>query len=560
MLSIIFSANNLFAQTENNEGTITSNGSDQENKTVTLVVSGQGKTQDEAKQNALRSAIEQAFGTFISSKTELVNDNLVKDEIISVSNGNIQKYELISKILLSNGSCNVTLKTTVSISKLTSFCENKGISIEFKGSLFAMNIKHQKLNEDAEIKAVTNMVSTLKSISDKSFDYSIESIGEPKVQNGNPELWNIPFFIYVKPNANLEKYRNYFQTTLEGLSMNDSEVENYVNLNKPFYSIYLRSVKEFKDTIVQVKNLESYLIGQFNIYGDTSNSIHDKEIIIDNLGNIKNITFYELIKNGFKEKNRIKYIHDIYNEYLKSAVNEVKVTVKNKDNENNNYYKFYLRNDESVWLIQELILYFKNSLQNFIVNDGNTSRTFNMLSTSSRDSDFEGHGLIIASTDAFQPALLGIINNQYDCLSILNANQKIYCGVHELKEDFLESIKYGQSNRNRPIDYKLEKPYKSKRPELKLNKDENCYFFNCNYSNYNVWKYNRKLEYAFPGIANQFIGYEKEQLINKSAFNTFIQLNNLTDEFGISAIYYFQDQKKIDELEKISEYKIMTIK
>jgi hypothetical protein len=71
-----------------------------ENKTVTLITSGQGKTQDEAKQNALRNAIEQAFGAFISSHTEVVNDNLVKDEIISISNGNIQKYEIISESAL----------------------------------------------------------------------------------------------------------------------------------------------------------------------------------------------------------------------------------------------------------------------------------------------------------------------------------------------------------------------------------------------------------------------------------------------------------------------------
>ena len=44
----------------------------QEDKTVTLTVSGQGQTQDEAKQNALRNAIEQAFGTFISSNTEIL--------------------------------------------------------------------------------------------------------------------------------------------------------------------------------------------------------------------------------------------------------------------------------------------------------------------------------------------------------------------------------------------------------------------------------------------------------------------------------------------------------
>ena len=37
----------------------------QEDKTVTLTVSAQGQTQDEAKQNALRNAIEQAFGSIV---------------------------------------------------------------------------------------------------------------------------------------------------------------------------------------------------------------------------------------------------------------------------------------------------------------------------------------------------------------------------------------------------------------------------------------------------------------------------------------------------------------
>ena len=34
-------------------------------KIVSITVSGSGKTQDDAKPSALRSAIEQAFGTFI---------------------------------------------------------------------------------------------------------------------------------------------------------------------------------------------------------------------------------------------------------------------------------------------------------------------------------------------------------------------------------------------------------------------------------------------------------------------------------------------------------------
>lgn len=50
-------------------------------KVVSITVTGSGKTQDEAKQSALRSAIEQAFGAFISSKTEMLNDKVVTDQI-----------------------------------------------------------------------------------------------------------------------------------------------------------------------------------------------------------------------------------------------------------------------------------------------------------------------------------------------------------------------------------------------------------------------------------------------------------------------------------------------
>jgi hypothetical protein len=50
-------------------------------KTVTITSSGNGKTKDEAKQVALKSAIEQAFGAFISTKTEMFNDQVVANVI-----------------------------------------------------------------------------------------------------------------------------------------------------------------------------------------------------------------------------------------------------------------------------------------------------------------------------------------------------------------------------------------------------------------------------------------------------------------------------------------------
>ena len=88
---------------------------------VSIVTSGDGPTKDQATTAALRNAIEQAYGAFISSNTKFLNDELIQDEITSVAQGNIQEYSIISSIETKNG-YNVTTKSTVSLGKLTSFC------------------------------------------------------------------------------------------------------------------------------------------------------------------------------------------------------------------------------------------------------------------------------------------------------------------------------------------------------------------------------------------------------------------------------------------------------
>ena len=180
--------------------TINVNAQDSE-KTVTLVVSGQGKSQDEAKQNALRSAIEQAFGAFISSKTEILNDNIVKDEIISVSNGNIQKFDVISEVKTPDGNFATSLKAIVSVTQLTSFVQSKGVEIEFKGSLFAFNINQQILNENNELKLMEDLCVVIRKLSDASFDYSIQASDPISINNSSKE-WRIPIKISVSPNKN----------------------------------------------------------------------------------------------------------------------------------------------------------------------------------------------------------------------------------------------------------------------------------------------------------------------------------------------------------------------
>jgi len=216
--------------------TLTANA--QDDKTVTLVVSGQGKTQDEAKQNALRSAIEQAFGTFISSKTEILNDNLVKDEIVSVSNGNIQKFEVISEVQIPDGGYATSLKATVSITKLTSFVESKGIVAEFKGSLFAFNINQQILNETNETKAIKEIIEITYSILNKSF-YGTITPKDPLLIKDN--TYKLPFEIEIRVNENINTAVKYFTNNLNKLTLAQNQINDYIKLNKPVYEIIMVS-------------------------------------------------------------------------------------------------------------------------------------------------------------------------------------------------------------------------------------------------------------------------------------------------------------------------------
>lgn len=240
-----------------------------EDKTVTLTVSGTGKTLEEAKLNALRSAIEQAFGAFISSKTEILNDNFVKDEIVSVASGNVQKYDILNEFILPSGGFNTTLLAKVSINKLTSFIESKGGTVEFKGGLFSINIKQQILNEKAEEKAVFDMVSLLHETLQTSFDYKIKAV-EPVSVEGNNQKWMIRTWIYPFANKNMAFCADYCLKTLTSIGMSEAEVENYKKLKKDFSSliiafngvekrIFLRSSTSYSILESLANNMQYYL-------------------------------------------------------------------------------------------------------------------------------------------------------------------------------------------------------------------------------------------------------------------------------------------------------------
>ena len=191
---------------------------------VSLVVSGEGPTKDEATKVALRSAIEQAFGTFVSSNTNILNDELVKDEIVTVSSGNIKSYEYISEDN-SNGKYNVVVKAVVSIGKLVSYTQSKGGQTELAGAAFVMDVKMKKLYKENEEKAIEHLMIQLRELFPRMFDYSINVMGNPQRTSKGINYVNVA--VTFSSNNNYQVAHSMIWKTLSALCIKtENEVED----------------------------------------------------------------------------------------------------------------------------------------------------------------------------------------------------------------------------------------------------------------------------------------------------------------------------------------------
>lgn len=194
--------------------------------TVCLVVSGTGGSKEEATKNALRNAIEQAFGTFVSANTAVVNDDMVKDEIVTVTSGNIKSYDEINSRQIGGQDGNmyeVTVQTVVSIDDLVKFAQNHGMSAELAGQTFAMNIKIAQLNAKNENAALRHLIIQLYEIAKLGlYDFSLK-IEEPTMEQGRAI---VKVYIIPTPNANYNAYVNLAKKTLTSLSMSPADSRN----------------------------------------------------------------------------------------------------------------------------------------------------------------------------------------------------------------------------------------------------------------------------------------------------------------------------------------------
>ncbi len=209
---------------------------------VTLVVSGDGKDKAEATSVALRSAIEQTYGTFVSANTSIINDDVVKDEIVSVSSGNIKSYKEIDYVSLPDGRSSITLQATVSIGKLVSYAKSHGSSAELSGAVFMQDFKMKELNKKNEKAALMHMSQKVEPILADAYNYELE-IFDPFINKESNDVnysnkFIVPIKIVMKETKSFDNFLDVWQSTLSSLSLSSDEVKDWESRGLKTYKFH----------------------------------------------------------------------------------------------------------------------------------------------------------------------------------------------------------------------------------------------------------------------------------------------------------------------------------
>ena len=188
---------------------------------VTLTVIGTGENEEKATLQALRSAIEQTFGAFVSANTTILNDEIVQDEIVSISTGNVTKYEKNAVVTLPNGHVSVSLNATIAINKLMSYAQSKGAKAEFAGSTYATNVKLLRLKIQSIEKACEILVQQLEHISQEMFDFELTLVKHQLVS----DMYTFDCVVDIYPNIASHNFRSLYMSTMKEFKLNESEIE-----------------------------------------------------------------------------------------------------------------------------------------------------------------------------------------------------------------------------------------------------------------------------------------------------------------------------------------------
>ena len=126
-------------------------------KIETVEVTGMGATPEKAIKNATKEAVRQVVGMYVVAEAATKNRKLIKDEVLSASNGFVRKFTTIEKEVDEDGIHMVLAKVEVEVGKLTE-------------ALTGLNIAMKKVDSDnltAQIVAKAETAQNFEALAQK---------------------------------------------------------------------------------------------------------------------------------------------------------------------------------------------------------------------------------------------------------------------------------------------------------------------------------------------------------------------------------------------------------
>ncbi len=250
-LFILF-ANSLYSQTS---------------KVENVIAFGAGNTQVDALYNAKLNALDQIFGTFISTTTTILNDSIAINKVISITNGQITNYEVLKTEQTVNGYI-VTIRGSANLLNLVSFCKSIGIEAKIQGSLYSDNLSTKLNNRENEIKVLKNFLTTFKTEIPTIFNYDIK-LSEP-IKASNSDNFLIKVSNNFTLNNNFNSILNVLIDLINQIAIRENELTDYKRNNLEYLPVlieskeqicykYLRSKESQKIILEFVKEIDDYL-------------------------------------------------------------------------------------------------------------------------------------------------------------------------------------------------------------------------------------------------------------------------------------------------------------
>lgn len=119
--------------------------------TTTVVASGVGLDGDKALKNALSNAVQQAVGLVVDAETFVTNDDVVRDQILTYSDGYVESYDKVHESKREDGLSEITISAIVKRRQLIEKLKAANIRVtEVDGaSLFAEVLTQNAADKDA---------------------------------------------------------------------------------------------------------------------------------------------------------------------------------------------------------------------------------------------------------------------------------------------------------------------------------------------------------------------------------------------------------------------------